>query len=91
MLDVVGHCTICQGLIKTYSALLAIRYFVGLFEGGLTPGSVYLLDAYYPRFQLQWPLNILFVSTTLASAFGSLLAYAIAGMSGTGDYLGWRW
>lgn len=27
-------------------------------------------------------------STALASAFGGLLAYAIAGMAGTGGYLG---
>lgn len=31
------------------------------------------------------------IDVALASAFGGLLAYAIAGMAGTGGYLGWRW
>ena len=83
-----GLFTICQGLVKSYKALLAMRFFVGLFEGGLTPGTIFLLAAYYPRFQLQWRVNILMVSTALASAFGGLLAYAIAGISGTGG-LSW--
>lgn len=87
----IGLFTICQGLVKSYNALLAMRFFVGLFEGTLTPGTVYLLAAYYPRFQLQWRINVLMVSTALASAFGGLLAFAIAGMSGTGGYSGWRW
>lgn len=68
-----------------------MRFFVGLFEGGLIPGTVYLLAAYYSRFQLQWRLNLLMVSTALASAFGGLLAFAIAGMDGTYGYRGWRW
>ena len=68
-----------------------MRVFVGTFEAGLIPGTVFLLAAYYPRFQLQWRLSVLMCSTALASAFGGLLAYAIAGMAGTNGYLGWRW
>ena len=86
-----GLFTICQGVIKTYGGLIAMRVFVGTFETGLIPGSVFLLSAYYPRFQLQWRLSVLMCSTALASAFGGLLAYAIAGMAGTDGYNGWRW
>ena len=86
-----GLFTVCQGLAHTYAQLIAMRVFVGVFEAGLIPGSVFLLAAYYPRFQLQWRLSLLNISTALASAFGGLLAYAIAGMSGTRGYLGWRW
>ena len=86
-----GIFTICQGLVKTYGGLIAMRVFVGTFEAGLNPGTVFLLATYYPRFQLQWRLSVLMCSTALASAFGGLLAYAIAGMAGTDDYSGWRW
>ena len=86
-----GVFTICQGVVKTYGGLIAMRLFVGIFEAGLIPGTVFLLAAYYPRFQLQWRLSVLMCSTALASAFGGLLAYAIAGMAGTDGYLGWRW
>ena len=86
-----GMFTICQGVVKTYGGLIAMRVLVGTFEAGLIPGTVFLLAAYYPRFQLQWRLSVLMCSTALASAFGGLLAYAIAGMAGTDGYLGWRW
>lgn len=86
-----GLFTVRQGVVKTYGGLIAMRVFVGPFEAGLIPGTVFLLSAYYPRFELQWRLGVLLCSTALASAFGGLLAYAIAGMAGTGGYLGWRW
>lgn len=85
-----GVFTLCQGLVNAYGGLIAMRVFVGLFEGGLTPGTIFLLSAYYPRFQLQWRLSILMVSSALASAFGGLLAYAIVELAGTDGYLGWR-
>lgn len=86
-----GVFTVCQGLVKTYGGLIAMRLFGGLFQAGLNPGTVFLLTAYYPRFELQWRLSILICSSAVASAFGGLLAYAIVGLAGTDGYLGWRW
>jgi hypothetical protein len=31
--------TLGQGLVKTYSGLIALRAFLGLFEAGLVPGK----------------------------------------------------
>ena len=42
--------TLCQGLVNTYRGLIAMRVFVGLFEGGRIPGAIFILSAYYPRF-----------------------------------------
>lgn len=48
-----GLLTVCQGgVVKTYGGLIAMRVFVGTFEAGLIPGTVFLLSAYYPRFEL---------------------------------------
>jgi MFS family permease len=33
-----GLASICQGLVKNYSGLLATRFFLGLFESGMFPG-----------------------------------------------------
>jgi MFS family permease len=33
-----GLCTICQGLVSSYSGLLTTRFFLGLFETGMFPG-----------------------------------------------------
>ncbi|KAL8932207.1 MAG: hypothetical protein Q9211_006459, partial [Gyalolechia sp. 1 TL-2023] len=38
-----GLVTICQGLVQTYSGLLATRFFLGLAETGMFPGSFYLI------------------------------------------------
>jgi hypothetical protein len=34
-----GFMTLGQGLVKTYSGLIALRIFLGLFEAGLVPGK----------------------------------------------------
>ena len=38
-----GLVTICQGLVTGYGGLLTTRFFLGLFEAGLFPGSFYLI------------------------------------------------
>lgn len=35
--------TICQGLVQNYGGLLTTRFFLGVFESGMFPGSFYLI------------------------------------------------
>jgi len=86
-----GLCTICQGLVKNYSGLLAVRFFLGLFETGMFPGCFYLIGMWYRRHEAQRRYSFFFSSTTLAGAFGGLLASAIGKMDGLRGYRGWRW
>ena len=46
---------------------------------------------WYKRSQAQKRFSFFFNSTTLAGAFGGLLASAIGKMNGTHGYLAWRW
>ena len=55
------------------------------------PGSFYLIGMWYKRHEAQKRYTFFFASTTLAGAFGGLLASAIGKMSGLRGYLGWRW
>ena len=55
------------------------------------PGSFYLIGMWYKRSEAQKRYSFFFGSTSLAGAFGGLLASAIGKMSGTRGYLGWRW
>lgn len=80
-----------QGLTKTYSGLVAMRFLMGFFEAGFVPGCVYLISMYYRRYELQRRLSIFFSAGIIAGAFGGLLAYAIEHMDGLGGYAGWRW
>ena len=83
-----GICTVCEGLVKSFASLVALRFLLGIFEAGLVPGAVYLISMYYKRYELQWRLSVFFCASILAGAFGGLLAYALAHMNGIGGYSG---
>jgi len=86
-----GLVTICQGLVSSYGGLLTARFFLGLFETGMFPGCFYLIGMWYRRHEAQRRFSFFFSSTTLAGAFGGLLASAIGKMDGMRGYRGWRW
>ncbi|KAK8089463.1 hypothetical protein PG997_004424 [Apiospora hydei] len=65
--------------------------FLGLFETGMFPGCFYLLSMWYRRDEAQKRYSLFFSSTSLAGAFGGLLASAIGKMDGIRSYHGWRW
>lgn len=41
-----------MGFVKTWSGLMAARWFLGLAEAGLFPGINYLLSCWYKRTEL---------------------------------------
>ncbi|KAL4914791.1 major facilitator superfamily domain-containing protein [Aspergillus aurantiobrunneus] len=86
-----GIITMCQGFLHHFREIVALRVVLGAFEAGVFPGCMYILAMYYPRYELQWRFGMFFPSSTLAGAFGGLLAYAIAKMDGLGNLDGWRW
>lgn len=46
---------------------------------------------WYKRSEAQKRFSFFFSSTTLAGAFGGLLAYGLGQMDGLRGYSGWRW
>ncbi|EPQ52842.1 MFS transporter [Gloeophyllum trabeum ATCC 11539] len=86
-----GITTMCQGLVSSYGGLLTTRFFLGLFEAGMFPGCFYLLAMWYRREESMKRYTFFFCSTTLAGAFGGLLASAIGQMDGARGWRGWRW
>ncbi|KAI1335145.1 MFS general substrate transporter [Xylariaceae sp. FL0016] len=86
-----GIVSVCQGLVQSYSGLLATRFFLGLFETGMFPGCFYLIGMWYRRSEAQKRYSLFFSSTSLAGAFGGLLASAIGKMDGLRGFSGWRW
>ncbi|KAI0765788.1 MFS general substrate transporter [Irpex lacteus] len=86
-----GIATTLQGTVTSYGGLIACRFFIGLFEGGLSPGCMLYLSSFYPRHQLQLRISIYFTAPTIAGAFSGLLASAILNMDGIGGKPGWAW
>lgn len=56
------------------------------------PGlGYYLIGMWYKRSEAQKRFSLFFCSTTVAGAFGGLLASGIGEMDGLRGYRGWRW
>ncbi|KAG7091676.1 hypothetical protein E1B28_010696 [Marasmius oreades] len=49
-----GVIILSTGFVKSYEALLACRFLLGLFEGGLLPGIAIHLTSLYPRHKLAF-------------------------------------
>ncbi|PYH91644.1 MFS general substrate transporter [Aspergillus ellipticus CBS 707.79] len=86
-----GVVMICQGFVQNWGGLMATRWFLGMFETGLFPGCFYLLGMWYKRSEAQKRFSFFFSSTTLAGAFGGLLASGLGKMNGIRGLSGWRW
>lgn len=86
-----GLVTTLQGLTQSYGGILATRFFLGVFECGMFPGCFYVLGMWYKRSEAQKRYSLFFSSTSLAGAFGGLLASGIGKMDGLRGFRGWRW
>lgn len=93
MLILWGVVTTLQGVVTSYSGLLAARFFLGLLEGGITPGLVLYLSLFYPRHKLNTRLAAVFSSASLSGAFSGILASGIVKIkeSSTQTRPGWSW
>lgn len=60
-------CTVCLGLVKTGPQLIAVRFLLGLFEGGLFPGLNFIFSLYYTREELGQRVAIFFAGATRKS------------------------
>lgn len=85
-----------MGLVTNYSQLLAMRFFLGMFEAGLFPGVNFYLNGWYRRGELSKRTAFFFGGAVLAGAFGGIFGYALGEMGGIGHLhgkpmSGWRW
>lgn len=86
-----GVVLLCQGFVRTYGQLLATRFLLGLFEAGMFPGCFYLLSMWYRREEAQKRYSFFFSSTTLAGAFGGLIAAGIHNLDNHRGIRSWQW
>ncbi|OAQ33048.1 MFS general substrate transporter [Linnemannia elongata AG-77] len=58
---------------------------------GYAPGPVYVISMWYARNEQAIRVGLFFSASTVAGAFGGLLAYAISHMDGLHGLQGWQW
>ena len=82
-----GVVSMCTGFVKSYSGLLAARFFLGLSEGGILGAILVYLAMFYRRHQMLYRIGLFYCAAPLSGAFGGLLATGLAKIN-TGDYNG---
>ncbi|RVX66581.1 hypothetical protein B0A52_09458 [Exophiala mesophila] len=76
----------------SYSALLGIRFVVGLFEAGYWPALYYILGSWYNKRELGKRNGILQSAVSIAPIFSGFLQAGIYnGLNGHAGLPGWRW
>ncbi|KAI0632655.1 major facilitator superfamily domain-containing protein [Trametes polyzona] len=86
-----GSVMVSMAFVKSFATLLTARIFLGVTEAGLLPGVTLYLCIWYPKGQQAKRIAILSGSSSVAGAFGGLLAFAIEKMKGIGRLAGWSW
>ncbi|KIJ31703.1 hypothetical protein M422DRAFT_76616 [Sphaerobolus stellatus SS14] len=86
-----GVIAISTAFITNFTGLILTRMFLGIAEGGLLPGLVYVLSRYYRRKELVFRIGIFFgVAPSLAGAFGGLLSSGLLSTTSIGSVTSWR-
>ncbi|OLN92787.1 putative transporter C1683.12-like protein 14 [Colletotrichum chlorophyti] len=73
-----GLTSLCTAFVKSYEGLAVARAALGLFEGGAMPGFSFFLSSFYKREELLLRMGIFIASSSLAGAFGGLLATGLS-------------
>lgn len=72
----------CLIALIAYLAYGSSRIFLGLAEGGLLPGLIYIISLWYPRQMQAKRICILAVAKCFGAAFGGILAHVIQCLDG---------
>ncbi|KAL9612470.1 MAG: hypothetical protein Q9167_002942 [Letrouitia subvulpina] len=64
-----------MGVTQSFGGFLAVRFFLGITEGGLFPGVVFFLSMWYKRRERAVRVAFFFSAVSVAGAFGGILAY----------------
>ncbi|PVH72080.1 phthalate transporter [Cadophora sp. DSE1049] len=79
------------GFIHHWGELVALRAVVGVFEAGLFPGALFLLQMWYCRYDVHKRYASFYLISIVGSSLSGVLAYGFMQMAGVGGYEGWRY
>ncbi|KAJ5279833.1 allantoate permease [Penicillium angulare] len=87
-----GIATMCMSSVKSYKALYALRFIVGIFESGFYPGIHYLLGSWYTPQEIGKRAMTFWLAGSIGQLFsGFLQAAAYTNLDGVDGRAGWRW
>lgn len=83
-----GLVSMCTGFVRSYNALLGVRFLLGMMEGGMLGGMVLYLSMFYERHELLRRVGMMYCAAPLSGAVGGLLATGLSQIH-TKGYDGW--
>lgn len=83
-----GTIAILQSTATSWSGMMALRFFLGMFEAAYGPGIPYLLSFFYLRHELGVRCGMFVSAAPLSTCFAGALAYGIT--SGKPKIANWR-
>ncbi|KAI8093206.1 major facilitator superfamily domain-containing protein [Halteromyces radiatus] len=86
-----GAIATLHATVSSFGQLMAMRFFLGLFEAGFFPGVIYFLTLFYKKNEMATRIALFWGSTVAAHAFAGVLAYGILQLRGSGGLSGWQW
>lgn len=76
--------------VQNFAGLMALRWFLGMAESAFFPLVIYYQTTFYRRGELVRRLAIFYAASSIASAFGGLLAFGVFQIEG-GSIANWRY
>ncbi|KAM0230571.1 hypothetical protein ACHAPO_009087 [Fusarium lateritium] len=82
----------CTATVKSYSGLVACRFFLGFVEAPFYPGALYLLSIYYTRKELATRISLLYTGQVVSTGCSGLIAAAtFSTLDQVKGIAGWQW
>jgi MFS family permease len=85
-----GVVTMCTAFSTSFAGIAVARLFLGIAEAGIMPGISYMLSTLYRRHELVTRVGIYASFSSLAGAFGGLLAIGFSKIPKWGMIDTWR-
>jgi MFS family permease len=82
--------TLMTVAVQNFGGLLTLRWVLGMAESAFFPLVIYYQTTFYRRGELARRLAIFYAASSIASAFGGLLAFGVFQIEG-GSIANWRY
>ncbi|KAE8318287.1 major facilitator superfamily domain-containing protein [Aspergillus transmontanensis] len=79
----------CHATTHDFTGIMVTRFFLGLTEAAISPGFSLITGMWYTRSEQPFRHGLWFAGNSLATAFGGLIAYGVAHISGS--IPAWKW
>ncbi|KAF3026574.1 hypothetical protein E8E14_014150 [Neopestalotiopsis sp. 37M] len=77
LMFIFGSMTLCTAAATNFGGIFALRFFLGVAEGGFFPLVIYYQTTFYRRGELARRLAIFYAASNIANAFSGLLSFGV--------------